>query len=67
MKKFDLYLQKRTNGTKPIKEFQKMHRALVWMELFAPNILSDSLVNVNDVPSNFNEIFYDFLKGTSTR
>lgn len=52
----------------PIHELQRMHKLILWLEIFAPNVLvkKNTMIESN-IPEDFNVQFYDFLKGTKKR
>jgi hypothetical protein len=70
-RKFKLFRKKkgdRKAKTKPIADFQRMHKWILWLEIFAPSVFSSDKQEADDnVPPDFNTQFYEFLKNTNKR
>lgn len=59
-------LKKRAGAkVKPIGKLQRIHKSVIWMELFSPNILVNSSKVSGEVPSDFNIEYLKFLESTS--
>ncbi|KAG5675325.1 hypothetical protein PVAND_005236 [Polypedilum vanderplanki] len=64
---FKIYRRRRSIRSKPIAEFQKMHKWILWLDIFAPSVLSRNSKIIGQIPDDFNLHFYEFLKSTKKR
>lgn len=68
MKKHRAFKKKTNIKIKPVENLKLLNKYVLWMELFAPNILvTPSKVSVQDVPDDFNAIYFEFLSNTPKR
>lgn len=49
------------------EKLKRIHKRVIWMEIFAPNILADPSRAPDSVPENFNEIYLKFVEETPKR
>lgn len=68
MKRHRAFKKKTNIKIKPVEKLKLLNKYVLWMELFASNILvTPSKVLPQDVPDDFNAIYADFLLNTPKR